>query len=278
MDAVDFEEPYPCNVSEEAKTEQREFLYESIALLTLCEKRKMQSDTIDDNEEIVEQRILGDHKLASSHRILHGFLSLLLVRQSQRDVAAAAIYITRDKVTVYWTKNEVDDDDLRHAEQVKSLVTKTAHDRSITLKEFYDRYFDIVITGCHDKFIQRWETLRNYLRLKSIVDEVSLSAASGLLVTLDALAKYRRNIYTVRCNADREAASYSSSNNVYDGLANALQELINFAKGDDRTYGRAQFIRIAAYICICRRPQQLQRPPQYQCTSTSTISPCDAES
>lgn len=66
MEPMDFAWLYPCNVSEAAKTEQREFLYEAVALLSRCEEKKGQSDEADEDEEMAAQQIMSDTEPASS--------------------------------------------------------------------------------------------------------------------------------------------------------------------------------------------------------------------
>ena len=64
--------------------------------------------------------------------------------KEQEDVAAIAVYLHPERVTVYWTRNVIIDADRAHAEEFGNIVRKTATDEMATLRYFQYLYFELI--------------------------------------------------------------------------------------------------------------------------------------
>jgi hypothetical protein len=114
--------------------------------------------------------------------------------------------------------------------------------------------------------MSRWSAFRDLLRIRKVTGEAVVSTAAGLLEQLNIHASdgSLRESHK-QSNADKSARTYSSSNHVYDGLANALQSLISRAKQNDSTYATKEYVEIAAHAYVVGHSTFA--------TSTSKIAP-----
>jgi hypothetical protein len=58
----------------------------------------------------------------TKHVILYNWTALSLIRRTERDVAMVAAYGKKDCVTIYWTKNRIDEADREQAKELTVLV------------------------------------------------------------------------------------------------------------------------------------------------------------
>ena len=126
--------------------EKNDFLDEAIALL---------NSIYPNGPANVEDVFMYPHDDdTAKHIILYNWIALSLVRKAERDVAAIAVYQHGDGVTVYWTKNSIDDEDVQHAEEFGALVRRAARDR-IPQREFQTLYFGMMAKNSKPKLTRR---------------------------------------------------------------------------------------------------------------------------
>ena len=107
----------------------------------------------------------------TNHLIWYGFLVRLSVREHTADVVTLAIY---------WTKNTVVSDDAWRtcAIHIQILAVDTALDYTILLRDFYFRYFDLILSDCRlsRKIYQQVESIQRFV-------EFSLSEVEKMLTS-----------------------------------------------------------------------------------------------
>ena len=128
------------------QNEEKDFLDEAIVLLNSIYSRGRA-----DGKDVVMYPHDDD---IAKHIILYNWIALSLVRKAEGDVAAVAVYQQSDGLTVYWTKNSIDNEDIQHAEEFAAFVRRAAKDR-IPQKEFQTLYFDIMIKNSKPKLSRR---------------------------------------------------------------------------------------------------------------------------
>ena len=240
-DTVDFAPLFPTTISDTIRFENREFIYEAISLLNRCQRH------IDPEGG---SPVYSTASKPINNLIFYGFLALALARDAERDAAAIAIYHSKSQVRVYYTKNEFLDGDDEHTEKLANLVRSTARDPAIDKKTFYQRYFNLIVHGCHGKFSRRFHDLRDQLKKGKRRQEKIPCTAVDLLELYAEYAKDVNSDSTIRCNADREAKTYSSTGNLFNGLFNALKEMISTVSQDEKGISVDEFTTLAAHAYV----------------------------
>jgi hypothetical protein len=138
-------------------------------------------------------------------------------------VYAVAIYLYHNRTEVFYAKNwALRDQDIAHANEFAMLVRSTAA-QDITLHEFQDQYFIFIMRSGRSKF------MRCYGEFKATIKE-TIKDAGVLPDSADDMMKIIRDLIcenttsVIRNNADKEVASYSDSNSIYEGLFYALND------------------------------------------------------
>jgi len=63
-------------------------------------------------------------------------------------------------------------------------------------------------------------------------------------------AKDENSDFATRCNADKDAKTYSSKGNLFEGLSNALSEIIHVVSQDQKRISVEEFTTLAAHTYV----------------------------
>jgi hypothetical protein len=102
----------------------------------------------------------GEENKWTNHPLLFRYVATIFVRKAKGDVAAVSVHHTADGVRVFWSKNQISEDDISHVGQITRLVETTAAEPSVTLETFTTSIFSLILENGQEKIDRRVETLR----------------------------------------------------------------------------------------------------------------------
>src|SRR5579859_2324569 len=138
--------PPPYVAADESITrEDRDFVHEGLALLYEM------SSTPDDP---YQWKVPETDDLIK-HLSLYNWIALSIVRKAQRDVAAIAVSRARRHMTVFYAKNQIEPEDVEHAEQFANLIRNTAQ-KQTGEQALSKAYFQMMLSNCTDKVLRRY--------------------------------------------------------------------------------------------------------------------------
>jgi hypothetical protein len=173
---------------------------------------------------------------------LYSFIALSLVIEAERDVCAVAIYRYNNRTEVFYAKNwALRDRDITHANEFATLVRSTAG-RNTTLAEFQDEFFAFIMRSGRAKFMRRFAEFKTAIK-ETIKDpgDIPDTADDMMKIIRDLIRENTESV--IRNNADKEVASYSDINSIYEGLLYALNDCKLYV---DSATDLDDFMRMAA--------------------------------
>jgi hypothetical protein len=217
-------------------------LHECIGILNRCSRV---------NDEDLKSFELALENKSDTHSILFSLLALVLVANPREDVAAVTAYQTKqDGITVYFTKNHMSEGTINHVNKLKTLVQNTARDPQVTLPEFYQSFFEIVLPYCRGKIFRRLDDMRKRLDVTKKPDDIVNSTFDDLLEIYHRFQSDRTPPYKAKGNADKEAIRLSASNDLYDGLCEVLESVKMEAGCDLFNITSQDFVPLTAHAYI----------------------------
>jgi hypothetical protein len=138
------------DIPSEIRTEDNDFLYETISLLNRITKV---------NDEMVKSFELALEDKRYSHSILYSLLALVIVSNAKEDVAAVTAYQKRDSITFFYTKNDLSQSTIDHVEKLASLTKTAARDTNMKSIEFEKIFIRRVFAYCKPKIQRRLSDL-----------------------------------------------------------------------------------------------------------------------
>jgi len=234
---------WPDPVPDEVRFEVDDFLHECIAILNRC-------SNINDEQLLLKAFELALEDKSESPSILFSLLALVLVSSPKEDVAAVTAYQTKSAITVYFTKNDLSEGAIQHVNDLAKLVRNTALDQKVNLKEFYKRFFKIVLPYCQGKIFRRLDEMRKRLDSTKRGDDFVLSTFDDLLGIYQGLRSDPNAPEQPKGNADKEAIRLSVSNNLYEGLCDVLKSVKIEATSDLFNISADTFVPLAAHAYI----------------------------
>jgi hypothetical protein len=232
---IEFEAVAQVSIPDAILSNDRDYLNECISIINHCTKRAVSST-----------RYRPDESTYTTHFVLYAFIALSLVIEADEDVCAVAVYLYHNRTEVFYAKNwALRDRDIAHATEFATLIRSTAMG-NIGRAEFQEKYFEFIMRSARAKFMRRFgefkaaikETIKDAGVLPDFVDDMM-----KILRALDT-----KNITSIiRNNADKEVASCSPTNSIYNGL---LYILDNCKSSVDKDKTLDDFMRLAfnAYV------------------------------
>ena len=228
---IEFEPVAPVRVPENILSNDRDYLYECISIINRCTQKTVSAS-----------QSRPDESTFTKHFVLYAFIALSLVIEAERDVCAVAIYLYHNRMEVFYAKNwALRDQDIAHANEFAMLVRSTAA-QNTTLHEFQDQYFAFIMRSGRAKFMRCYGEFKAAIK-ETIKDSGVLpdSADDMMKIISDLIRENTTSV--IRNNADKEVASYSDSNSIYEGLLYALNDCKSSVDTATDLY---DFMRLAA--------------------------------
>lgn len=148
------------------------------------------------------------------------------MREEQDVDIGFTVYLHPKGMKVYWIKNQINELDRAHAEQLASLVHKTA-----------EQYFELMRTNCAGSFYSLFEEFKT--------NPPSIKCRQLHYLNQNRFYQYSEKRLHEKSNkpprklentADRQASSWSPSRNIYEELRLAMESILNFISQADTIF------------------------------------------
>ena len=134
------------------------------------------------------------------HKV-YNFLAASLVRRRE-DIAVVAVYLGHG-AQVFYTKNMLEVEDIRHAEEVAGFLMRAARER-MEYHEFTAMYYQLILRNCQEYIVDLFKEMKGALEtvtkdngktlLANLLESLdnSSSRTKGIKVTMQWIMKKRR--------------------------------------------------------------------------------------
>ena len=204
----------------------RPYTNELIAIIYRCQRV---SDHTDDDKDDpasepddIAQYSPEENVKIRMHVIIYNFLALSTVLEQSRDVGAIAVYELPDTIRVYYSKNQLSNRCQTHVEKLAALVRTAAKDSQVTRKKLTYDYFTLILSNARSKFISRLQNFKDSVLRKP---DFGFTTAQDLIEYLKTGA-FDNVPFVCANSADTEAAAFSLTKNLYEGLSIILEKLV----------------------------------------------------
>jgi hypothetical protein len=238
------------NIDEEIANDINDYLDEGIVLVHELQQyvkdEKFQFDWRSNMQDLADAEV--------KHLLLYNWLALSLVRDEGGDVAAVGVYVLNDQIKVFYTKNELTQDDKSHASQFAQLIRYAAARRS-TLEEFQDSYFEFIFHACHAKIMKRFINLKSTMNYKA---DNTVNSPTAMKELTDFLYAFQlQSSVPAKGLADLEALKATSETNLATALLRIAESVIIEASSSPTEHtiqslsahcwilGRSKFLELA---------------------------------
>lgn len=201
---------------------------ELIAMLFHCRTPVNADDEhdMDTEPDDIAQYSPDENLKLKIHVVIYNFLALSTVLEGSRDVGAVAVYELSDTIRVYYSKNQVNDRCQAHVAQLAELVRNAAMDPQVNRKQMAHAYFQLMLSNAHSKLIDRLQKFKDMIRRQPPPGDIGFITTHDLVEYLKGHA-LDDSAFVIVNSADIEAADYSPSKNLYEGLSIVLENLID---------------------------------------------------
>ena len=191
---------------------------EAAVIISHClqpEQPRSEADTLLEFEYIDAQEL-------QQNLLISNFLAVSLVRKADSDTAAVAIYNSPTSITVYFTKNDMNLDDRKHAFGLLQLAEGAG--QKLT-NEFIIDYFDLMLTNARDEMLKRFSDLKTLSRKRT---QTPSDYKRKCLSILGELACKCKSIYSfkyINTTADQYILELSHSRSLKEAFISVVRKL-----------------------------------------------------
>lgn len=222
--AISIVADYP-SIDPHVQNEERDFVDEAIAFLRCVHKVNMRTERSSDEWKSRMHELTNRQR---KHLVLYNRIATTIVRETHGDVAAVTVYRLKDEkgAMVYYAKNAISTDDLKHINQFAEIVRKAAC-QPISRSEFQTRYFQLLFENCRGKLDRRFQEVRDVLLNKEYGNSRSLPIEQLKIVLENNLKEPSIDPFGGRekGNADKEALKLTGVENIYTALIMILNSM-----------------------------------------------------
>jgi hypothetical protein len=177
--------PPSASVTSLVESDQRSFLTESMSLISTSGIKPRFSF----NRRSPYIRTGNPYADKDPYRKVYNFLAASLVRR-RSDIAVLAVYL-RDGAQVYYTKNILEVEDIRHAEDVAGCLMKAARER-MKYHEFAEMYYELILRNCHEYVVDLFKEIEG--ALETVAEDNGKTLLAKLLESLEKSSSSTKGI------------------------------------------------------------------------------------